>query len=104
MEKLLDFPKRKWSENRSKFYRFQCDCLSPEDAMDISVDSYGKSDEYKYFIISMQFLGGGFWERLKNAWQILTGHWNWREFIVRQDDLKNLSTIFDPDKTFSELP
>ncbi len=104
MEKIIEFKKDKIFPGNSKYYRFQCDCLSPEDAMDIDVESCGKTDEDKYFIISMCFSGTGFWRRLRYAWQILRGYWCWRDFPVRPEDAKNLSDIFNPDKKFSELP
>jgi len=104
MEKLLEFKKGKLFDESSKYYRFQCDCLSAGDAMDIGVDSSGKNDEEKYFTITMHFYGTDVWSRIKYAWQILRGEWAWREFIVREEDIKNLSDIFNPDKKFSELP
>jgi len=104
MEKLLEFKKGKiWDEN-STHYRFQCDCLSASDAMDIRVDSQGKDDKGKFFIITMNFLGTGHWDRIKYAWQILRGHWAWREFVVRKEDAGHLSDIFNPDKGYDELP
>jgi len=104
MEKILEFKKGKMFDENSKYYRFQCDCLTPADAMDIEVESYGKDDEGKYFSITMNFLETGFWNRLKYACQIIRGWWTWREFVVREEDIKNLSDIFDPDRKFSELP
>ena len=104
MEKLLEFEKDKIFDERSKYYRFQCDCLTPSDAMDIGVDSCGKDDEDKCLTISMYFDGTGLLSRIKYAWQIIKGHWCWREFIVREEDFKHLSDIFNPDKKFSELP
>ena len=104
MEKLLEFKKGKLFDQDSKYYRFQCDCLSAADAMDISVDSCGKDNEEKFFIITMNFLGTGFWDRVKHAIKILKGHWAWREFVVRQDDTKDLSDIFNPEKKYSKLP
>lgn len=101
MEKLLDL-KGKDPADYSKMYRFQCDCLSPEDAMDISVDKAREND--KYFTISMTFLGTGFWNRVKYAWQILKRDWTWREFCVREEDHKVLSEIFDPNKKYTDLP
>ena len=104
MEKLLEFEKGKlWDEN-TKMYRFQCRCLSAGDAMDITVDSQGKNDEEKLFTICMDFVGTSFWGRLKYAFQILRGDWNWREFIIREEDCRNLSDILNPNKKFSELP
>ena len=104
MEKILEFNKGKlWDEN-TKWYRFQCDCLSPADAMDITVDACGKGDEGKYLTITMHFLGTGVFNRLKYAWQIIRGYWTWREFVVREEDCKELSRIFDPDIKYSDLP
>jgi len=49
-----------------------------------------------------------FWSRVKESISVLRGNWNWREFIVSQggseDDDKMISDIFNPDKTFEELP
>ena len=86
MEKLLEFKKSKIFKENSKLYRFQCDCLESEDAMDIYIDSWGIADEGKYLTITMSFLGTGFWDRIKYAWQILRGHWSWREFVVREEE------------------
>ena len=104
MEKILEFEKGRAFDENSKLYRFQCDCLSARDAMDIMVDSCGKDDEGKFITITMDFLGVSFWDRLKYAWQILRRHWTWREFIPRNEDYSNLTAIFNPDKGFSELP
>ena len=104
MEKLLEFRKGKLFGQDSKYYRFQCDCLSAADAMDVCVESTGKDNEDKFFIITMNFLGTGFWNRMKYAFQILKGHWAWREFVVRQEDTQDLSDIFNPGKKYSELP
>ena len=104
MEKLLEFKKSKIFDENSKVYRFQCDCLNAADAMDIDVDSCGKDDEGKFFTLRMDFYGTGFWGRVKYAFQIVKGNWSWREFIIREEDCKNLSEIFDPSKKYSELP
>jgi hypothetical protein len=104
MEKLLHFLKNEINENEEKVYRFQCDCLSPEDALDISVENYGNTDGKKYIELSINNCDFGFMERLKHAWKVLTGRWGWREFCFREEDYKNLSIIFDPDKKFSDLP
>ena len=103
MEKLLEFEKTK-HDTTSKFYRFQCDCLDASDAMDINIDSSGKDSEGKWFTIYMSFIDPNFWRRIKFAWAIVRGHWSWRDFVVRQEDAKNLSELFNPDKKFSELP
>ena len=104
MEKLLEFKKGKFWDENTRMYRFQCDCLTPSDAMDITVDSQGKKDEGKFFTITMHFVGTSFWNKLKYAFQILRGDWNWREFVVRGDDCQGLSDILNPRKKFSELP
>lgn len=103
MEKILEFEKGKIFDRRSKYYRFQCDCLTPSDAMDISVDAWGKDDEKKYFTINMYFQGTGIWDRIKYAFSILRGNWCWREFAVREEDARQLSDIFNPDKSYGEL-
>lgn len=68
--------------------------------MDIEVENY--DGEKKQIIITMDFLGDSFWGRIKYAWQILRGHWSWREFIVREEDHENLSKVFG--NKYSELP
>ena len=95
MDKILE-------TKESKLYRFQCDCLSAEDAMDIDIEKVGKCE--KYIIVNMNFYGNGKWDRIKYAFQILRGFWNWREFVVRSEDAKCLSDIFNPDKGYEELP
>ena len=104
MEKLFEFEKGKVFDEKSKLYRFQCDCITPADAMDIMAESWGKDDEGKFITISLYFYGTSLWDRIKYAFQILRGHWSWREFIPRPEDYGNLSEIFDPDKKYSELP
>ncbi len=104
MEKLLEFKKGKTFDENSRFYRFQCDCLDPPDAMDIEVMSDGIDDEGKYFVVTMNFYGTGLWNRIQYAWQILRGMWAWREFVVRKEDCANLSMIFNPNRKFEELP
>ena len=104
MEKLLEFKKDKGGGENVKYYRFQCACLSPADAMDITVDSHGQDEAIKFFTITMHLLGTGFWDRVKYAFQIIQGHWTWREFIVREEDTKYLSDIFNTEKRYSELP
>jgi len=101
MEKILDFEESKdWSP--SKLYRFQCDCLSVGDAMDILIDEAPGGS--KFIILTLDFIGAGLWSRLKYALQILRGRWTWREFVVREEDFGPLSEIFDPKKKFSDLP
>ena len=101
MEKLFDLTGED-PKDFSKLYRFQCDCLSPEDAMDISVDRVREND--KSFIICMSFRGSSFWDKLKYAFRIIRGNWNWRDFAIREEDCKNLSEIFDPNKKYTDLP
>ena len=103
MEKLQEFNKTNW-DCKTNMYRFQCDCLSASDAMDVSVDSYGEDDEGKFIILTLDFKGNSFLSRIKYAWQIIRGHWAWREFVVREEDFGSLSEIFNPDKKYSELP
>ena len=79
MEKLNELE----GENKEKFYRFQCSCLTPGDAMDISVMGVGEEAGGKYIILNMYFDGTGFWSRVKYARQILCGHWSWRDERVR---------------------
>ena len=87
MEKLIN-------EDDYIMYRFQCRCLSPEDAMDISLEDI--------VTITMNTNVHGFWNKLKYAFDILRGWHTWREFIVREDDLKDLSDILNPDKKTSD--
>lgn len=104
MDKILEFKKGKINDKNSKYYRFQCDCLTPEDAMDIEVESWGEDDENKAFTISMYFRGCDLWSRIKYAIAILRKNWCWREFVVRKEDCKYLSDIFNPKKGYSKLP
>ena len=53
MDKILEFKKGKLFDEHSKHYRFQCDCLTPDDAMDVEVASWGKNDENKSITIMM---------------------------------------------------
>lgn len=104
MDKILEFEKGKIFDENSKYYRFQCDCLSPEDAMDVSVEFFGKEDENKSITIEMYLENRGVWDRIKKAFSVLRGRWCWRAFIVREEDHKYLSDIFNPNKKYSELP
>ena len=103
MEKILEFKKGKLYDENLKYYRFQCDCLRAADAMDISVDSRGKSGEDKFIILTLNFLGTGLWDRIKYAVDILKGNWAWREFVPRYEDYPHIAEIFS-DKKYSELP
>jgi hypothetical protein len=103
MEKILKFEKGKPMENCSTTYRFQCDCLSAGDAMDIDVESYGTEDNGKFITLRLDFVGTGFWDRIKYAVAILLGNWTWREFIPRKEDYASISEIFS-DKKYSDLP
>lgn len=96
MERLLD----KGKVDDYRMYRFQCDCLQSLDAMDIEVESV---DGKKFIILSMYF-HDSFLKRIKYAYQIIKGRWTYRDFIPRKDDYKYLSIIFNPDKSFKELP
>ena len=104
MEKLLDFKPGVVKKTATKMYRFQCDCLTAQDAMDVSIESEGEDDEGKYIILTFDFKNTNFWGRVKYAWEILKGDWTWRNFVVREEDLKDLSDIINPGKKFSELP
>jgi hypothetical protein len=104
MEKMWTFLKNKINEHGESVYRFQCECKMPEDALDIDVEACGENDEKKSITLSLGNIDAGFFERLQHAWKVLTGRWGWREFCVREEDFKNLSEIFDPDKKLSDLP
>ena len=101
MDKLLDLKKGKISD-AFIMYRFQCDCLSAEDAMDIDAEPAGGND--KFLTIRLDFRNHSLWERIKYALQILRGRWTWREFVPRSEDYGNLSDIFNPNKGYDELP
>jgi hypothetical protein len=103
MEKILTFLKGKIHESDEKIYRFQCDCLSPEDALDISVEEPGNEGK-KYIQLTLNNVDASFKERLNHAWHVLIGNWGWREFVIREEDYQNLSDIFNPDKKLSDLP
>ena len=104
MEKITEYKKGEVSDESSKEYRFQCDCQTASDAMDISVLAWGEKDEGKYFIISMEYWDKRFWNNLKSAWQILRGRFPYRDFLLRDEDIKPLIDILNPDKKFAELP
>jgi len=104
MEKMWTLLKNKINEHGEKVYRFQCDCKMPEDALDIDVEAFGDDDEKKSIMLSLNSTDNGFFERLQHAWHILKGDWGWREFSVREEDFKDLSEIFNPDKKLSDLP
>jgi len=92
MEKLVDL-------SDFRMYRFQCDCLDTNDAMDINVD---EENGGKAIALVMEFNSSCFWSRVKYAFHIIRGYWNWREFIVRKEDYQSLAEIFT--KEFKELP
>jgi len=102
MEKFLEFDKTKYHE-ASVHYRFQCDCHSAQDALDIDVEAWGKDFENKFITLRLDFIGTGLWDRIKYAIAILRGHWSWREFIPCERDYPNMVEIFS-DKKYSELP
>ena len=84
-----------------KAFRFQCDCLSAGDALDIEVTELGT--DKKSFILQFDIRPQGFWGRLKSAWRLLNGSWCWNEFCVREEDAVNISRLFNPDVKFSDL-
>ena len=104
MEKMWTFLKNKINEHGEKVYRFQCDCKMPEDALDIAVEAWGEKEDTKSIMLSLNCCDFGLMERIKHAWHILKGDWGYREFIVREEDFKDLSAIFDPDKRLEDLP
>jgi len=105
MEKLVQIDKEDtYSGKHYRMYRVQCKCLYSADAMDIDVDSEGKDGERKYITLRMDTNHDSFFNRLKFAFNVFRNKWAWREFIVRQEDMKELSDIFNPDKKYSELP
>lgn len=105
MDKLLVINKKDFGdEHHYRMYRAQCDCLDAADAMDIDVESWGMDDEKKYITLRMDAPRDGFIGRIKLTWNVLLGKWSWREFNIRQEDLKDLSDIINPDKKYSELP
>jgi hypothetical protein len=104
MEKMGEFLKGKVNDNNEKVYRFQCDCKMPEDALDIDIETWGENDDKKSIMLSLNSTDFGLRERIKHAWHILKGDWGFREFSVREEDFKNLSEIFDPNKKLSDLP
>ncbi|GAI31742.1 unnamed protein product, partial [marine sediment metagenome] len=71
MDKLLDIKKDAINEENTKLYRFQCDCISLPDAMDVIVESWGMDDEKKFITVEMYFVGISLWDRIKYAFQIL---------------------------------
>jgi hypothetical protein len=100
LDKLQDF-KPTTKMDASKLYRFSCDCYSPEDALDISVDDI---EGEKYITITTGFFHHNLWFRVKAAFKMLKGEWMWDSFCVRKEDTKVLSDIFNPDVKYKELP
>lgn len=104
MDKLFEFRTGERGDENSKYYRFQCDCLSSLHAFDVGVDSCGVDNEGKYITLTWHMVGASFGDRMRYAWQILKPHRTWADVIVRDEDSQYLSNIFDTSKKFSELP
>lgn len=126
MDKILEFEKGN-SIGPNKYFRFQCDCLTPLEAMDIEVgerstdkmleknkdvqidnmDIHIESNVPggKYFVISMWSDPSNFKGRIKEIWGLICGRrFDWREFTVRQEDLQSLSDLFNPSIPYDNLP
>ena len=101
MEKILEFKKAE-PDIPMKVYRFQCDCLSVECAMDIDVEGVGNKDKDKFITLRLD-MPTDFSSRVRLAFNILFKGWAWREFIPRKTDYKYISRIFN-DKSYTELP
>ena len=97
MDKIIDIPSR-----ARKVYRFQCDCLTSQDALTIEVEGYGEGN--KVILFTLDFYHNDLGARLKYAWQIVRGHWTWREFVPRKEDYQHISELLSPGKKFNELP
>lgn len=104
MDKLLDIEKGKLDPEGFKCYRFTCDCMEPEHAMDICVESWGKDNDNKYINVTLRTCCHGFWERLKYAVRLLRGHITWCDFVPRKEDYDHIAKIFDTEGKFSDLP
>lgn len=94
MEKLYHY-------DDSVLYRFSCSCLSADHSMDVFVEKVGENDTY--ITLYMNFADTSLFSRVKYAWQIVRGWWTWRDFVIREDDHKNLVDIFKAEK-FDKLP
>lgn len=81
MEKILEL--------EDGITRFQCDCLSPEDALDVEVSKdFG-------ITITMIYEPVGFWKRVKEAISVLRGKFCWREFVLRAEDKVELRKLLE---------
>ena len=86
MEKILDF-------KDETTYRFQCDCLTPTHALDVTIMSKGKADWVELVVWrDADSLG----RRLKWAWKMLrTGLGFEGEVILREEDVPELRKILE---------
>lgn len=76
-------------------YRLQCNCLSPEDARDIT---FCLEDCREGLMLESTYIRHGWrnWkERLRDAWAILWGKEAYMDgFIFREEDLKPVGELF----------
>jgi hypothetical protein len=89
LEKLLNY-------EDYKLYRFQCDCLSPEDALDVVIDSY-------CITISMNRVPSNLKEKIKDIINVLRGEWTYREFILRENDREELIKVLRGNSAETEV-
>lgn len=97
MEKIYDS-----NDGKEKGYRFQCSCLMPEEAMDISVEEIDERE--RHVEIAMYYTANGVISKIKAAWKVLRGRWRWSDIVVRNEDLKGLSEILDPERKIKDMP
>jgi hypothetical protein len=73
--------------------------------MDVNVCEWeGKENRVREVMITMSLEPSGIRQKVKSAWQVLRGSWCWREFVVRDKDLKTLSAILDPATKLEDMP
>jgi len=92
MEKIVAAVKGIWDED---IWRLQCACLTPDHAIDISVDlENGKRQPF--IAARWNKIAWKSWrERLADMWHILRGQEiHVDDFVFREEDFKPLSDLF----------
>ncbi len=83
MEKIVDY-------DNTVMYRFQCDCLSPQDAMDVEIRKDIPNDVTIYFQAVPHRLS----LRLEWCWKMLrTGVGFEHDIVLREKDVQDLARI-----------
>ncbi len=74
-----------------KVVRFQCDCMTPYCAIDVSIDNEGE----RYITLTFWSTPSYFGQRLKWCWDMLRhGRGFEHEFVVRSKDVEDLGNTF----------